>query len=356
MKDDDFIKWVESLKTAVPQFVDKMKDNEVAGKYRLSWSGDIASSNTHWGLAQSTFAARILYIFDKMTPTTEEGLRDYILSFKRKDGFIYDSYVARKTLSTRIINTLRNQNLDYLLNKENKRAETRQAVAALINLNYKGPLNIKGLITSNDGIERYIKNLDWRDPWGAASHVNHLIFFLKFCSGINNVLLAELADTIENVLTADIELNKTIDTNKKIGANMKILMGMSLLNRDGKWISNKTLDVCLEALNKSENACVNFNTIYVITKCISYDSYRKDESIAALLRAVDYWRNNFYWEKYGGFSFFQGRAVDYYYGAKLTTSKPEPDLHGTAMFVWGILIVAKALGFDAICGLKEPVL
>lgn len=355
MKEDDLVKWVADLKKTVPQFLEKMQDNAVAGKYRLSWSGDIPSANTHWGLAQSTFAIRILYIFDKMTPSAEEGLRNYILSFKREDGFIYDTYVARRTLYRRIINTLKNQKLDFLLNKENKRAETRQAVAALINLNYKEPLIIKGLITSKDEIERFIINLDWRDPWGAASHVNHLIFFLKFCSGIDSVLLKELADNIENVLSA-IKLNETDETNKLIGANMKILMGMSLLNRDAKWVSNRVLDICLENFNKTGDACVNFNTIYVISKCINYDSYRKDESIGALLKAVDFWRKKFYWDQYGGFSFYQGRAVDYYYGAKLTTSKPEPDLHGTAMFVWGILLVTKALGLDTVCGLKEPVL
>ncbi len=52
---------------------------------------------------------------------------------------------------------------------------------------------------------------------------------------------------------------------------------------------------------------------------------------------------DYYWPGYGGFSFYKDRANDIYYGKKITKGLAEPDIHGTAMFVWGIALIDKIL-------------
>lgn len=355
MNDVELSNWIDELRKSTPIFIEKMRDDKVAGKYRLSWSGDIAPPQTHWGLAQTTFAARVLHIFNQISNSLQKDLSGYICTFRHKDGFFYDDYAARRSFQKRFFETFKRRSLAPILNEENKRAETRQAIAALINLNYQGPLNVVVSLTSKKEVEKYVRSLDWKNPWGAASHVNHLIFFLVYCSGLSKSDLNEIVMLIEKKLLEIDVYGLTEDVDLKIGAAMKILMGMSLVKHDEKWVNKEILDICLGCFKKND-ACTNFNAIYVITKCLSHFSYREDEAKQALLTSVGYWKDNFYWPDFGGFSFYKNRSIDFYYGAKLTMSKSEPDLHGTAMFIWGVFLVSKVFGLDVKFGLNEPVL
>ena len=97
MNRDEFQQWIRELQTSIPRFVKNMEVPEKPGKYRLSWSGDIPPSSAHWGLGQATFAARVLLIFDALTPVTTRDLAAYILSFEHWNGALYDDYVQKVT-------------------------------------------------------------------------------------------------------------------------------------------------------------------------------------------------------------------------------------------------------------------
>ena len=64
----------------------------------------------------------------------------------------------------------------------------------------------------------------------------------------------------------------------------------------------------------------------------------------------------FFYPKYSAFSFNKNKSSVGYYGARLSKGFNEPDLHGTAMFIWGILIASKALSIDCELGLRTPIL
>ena len=363
MNEQRFCEWIDELKRKVPVFVNNMKNAEQPGRYRLSWSGDIVPAHIHWGLAQTTFATRVLLILDTLTNTARHDLTKYILSFSHRNGLIYDEYVQKVTRYQRWFNGIKQRKLDILLNKPNKWAETRQAYAALINLGSKLNRTFHIIELDKTSIKKYINRLDWNNPWGAASCVNHLVFFIHFGSTISEGRKQEFFNYIEQCLKPFQRddggfylKNSQTRTNQKIGSTMKILMGISLIGREYNWIQESHIDLALDSTHENNDACINFNTIYVLTKALEHTSYRQEEAINFLFRAISVWKKDYYWKKLGAFSFYKGRATSNYYGAQITRGLSEPDLHGTAMFCWGIYIIAKALKIHEECGLREPVL
>lgn len=359
MTDQNFRDFVFELKEKTPLFVQQMEDKQVWGKYRLSLSGDIPSSKTHWGLGQTTFAARILYILNALNDDTAKNITEYIQTFAHTDGSFYDRYVARSTLIRRVLRSLKHRNSEFLLNKSNKRAETRQAKASLINLGVESK-DFLGFDLLGLNIDRYFHQFDWCKPWAAASHINHLIFFTKYSTSLTEEEKKSIYKKIEDNIVPYTQKDGiykvacNLTNNQKIGGLMKLLMGLSLIELDKKYVSTDFIDFALDKMVAC-NACENFNTLYVLYYCTKHLDYRKEEIKRFALQEVDNWLKYYYPES-GAFSFYQNKAQTHYYDAKVSKGFDEPDLHGTAMFIWGILIVAEILGLHNELKLQNPVM
>ena len=61
-----------------------------------------------------------------------------------------------------------------------------------------------------------------------------------------------------------------------------------------------------------------------------------------------------WWEDRGGFSFFPRKANKIYYGAYISKGRPEPDIHGSHLFLWGMVLICRILGWKEF-GLRLPV-
>lgn len=359
MNREEFKIFALELKEKMPAFIKSMEDYQILGKYRFSFSGDIPSQNIHWGLGQSTFVARILYIFDSLDNTISKNLANYIKSFQRKDGAINDDYVSSSTLFHRFLRSVKNLTLEYITNAINKRAETRQAIAALINLGYDYG-DYKDLDLKNLDVNKYFNKFDWSKPWSAGSHINHLIFFTKYSKSLNGENKKAIYREIHKNLTQYIQkdgfykTDSKVSINQKIGGLMKILMGLSLINKEKEFIQKSFIDFALDEMIACD-ACENFNTLYVLYYCNKHLDYRREDIKKFALNEVLNWMN-YYYEDLGAYSFYQRKASTVYYGAKMSKGLDEPDLHGSAMFAWGILLVAEILGLKEELGLREPVL
>lgn len=354
-----FVDFVGLLKERTPNFVDRMESPVFRGMYNFSLSGDLASKKKIWGLGQTTFAARTFYIFDCLTDQKKETLCAFIERFSHPDGSYYDDYVERKTLVRRFLSGIRHLDKDNLTNKLNIRAESRQANAAMINLG-KSPKDYLVLNLQSIDVDQYFKKFDWGKPWASGSHINHLIFFTKYSGIINdsrkNYIYKKVEENIESLINSDGFYSPGVDISprEKIGGGMKLLMGLSLVGKEKEWIRTGHIDFALDQM-VSNNACENFNTLYVLYHATKHTTYRREEIVAFALNEVSKWQGYFY-PKIGGFSFHPNKASSYYYGAKLSRGLDEPDMHGTAMFVWGVLVVAEILGIDIELGLKKPIL
>jgi len=348
----ELLEFLFLLKERTPDFVKDMESQQVMGKYRFSYSGDLIPTSRHWGLGQSTFAARILYIFDMLTPQKASHISNYIHSFEDRKGAIYDPEIARKSLLRRIAIGVYKRDTSYLFNRINKRAETRQGIAALINLSSFPENFYSDLKMDSVNIKNYVNSLDWSVPWRAGSHFNHQMFFLRFDSSVDevqkNIILELFLDGLRQYEQVEgfYEEGALVRPQIMVGGLMKVLMALSLFDKAGEFVKESFVDLCLDKMISCD-ACENFNTIYILYQCSKVMDYRKDEIELFLLETAIKWK---------GFSFYKNKSGYSYYDATISKGLNEPDLHGTAMFVWGFLIIAKALGLDDELGLREPVL
>lgn len=356
-----FEDWICDVRNQIPLFIREMSVPSSPGRFKFSLSGDVIPEDKHWGLGQTTFVARILYIFGLLDDVKRRELSEYILSFKGRDGYIYDREIEIRSRLPRFVSAIKYLKPHLYFSHTSKFAETRQAYAALINLGR--PVAPPRMLETFDGksIQKFIHSLNWKNPWGAASQVNHLLFFVHFSALFNSDERKRVLDDIEDSLYVYKRVDGSFylkgdapDINLKIGAAMKILMGLALINRAGSWVSREIYDLAFQFSGYCD-ACELFNTNYVLYICSKHLIVNRDLLVSRVLLRADNLREH-YWPVHGGFSFHPKRAGSVYYSALVSKGLPEPDMHGTAMLTWGVYILSAMLGIDRNNGLNEPIL
>jgi len=356
-----FADWVREIRSRIPGFVAGMSVPSSPGRYKFSLSGDIIPESTHWGLGQSTFAARILYIFGLLDDLKRGEISKYILSFKGKDDYVYDREIESRSRFPRFVSAVKSLSPRLYLTYTSKFAETRQAYAALINLGQ--PILLPRMLKAFDrkSIHEFVAGLNWQNPWGAASQINHLIFFIHFSEYLSADEKKSALDSIEDSLQGYRRADGSFyrkgdlpDINLRIGSAMKIFMGLSLVNRAGPWVNKEIYDLAFK-FSGNCNACELFNANYVLYACSKRMAVDREELASSVLSRIGSLREH-YWPDYGAFSFYPGKAGTVYYSAVVSKGFAEPDMHGTAMLSWSIFILSAMLGVNQELGLKEPVL
>jgi len=355
------IDWLYSLKEKVPNFLNEMSGRENPGFFRYSLSGDLCDENIKWGLGNTVFAVKIYYTLDlvKDLPKEEKlAMADFIKSFQKKDGTIYDPLIKKQAFFREKLSAIKNLNFNNFFHQLTIRAETRQAVSSLKLLGEKPDISYQNFPKTKEEIISYLDNLNWENPWGAGSHFSHLIFFLKNSDLKDKGELVDFAIDVVNKLqnTEDGSWylgNPTLQ--QKINGAMKVITGLKVADKMRFKYPERLIDLCLKAKN-DEHACDNFNIIYALhyASKAAENNYRLDEIKEFALDRLKIYKN-YYFPEIGGFSFLPNKANISYYGAKITKGLNEPDIHGTVMYLWGISIIAQVLGIDKELEFKEIV-
>lgn len=352
--------WLVDLKENIPYFVSHLKGSN--GFYHYSLTGDVNQSN-NWGLGNVVFIAKTLYMLGELTTELKAELSQFIKQYQTNKGYIYDPYVHRASRIRRLVQGLRTRDVNNLFGEQNKRAETRQSFAALRCLDAFPSQPFQGIPKTKEGVTKFIRDLNWNEPWGAASHVNHLLFFLYnnsliFKEGKNRVdsLIDHVLGLLNSYQQDDgswYNYSPAMATNKKVNAAMKVMLAYDSVQRSDFQKERELIDLCLSSIN-DEHACNNFNIICVLYFCQKKTDYRQTEIQQYAFDRLKLYRD-FYWPEYGGFSFFRDRANSIYYGAKISQGKPEPDIHGTHLFLWGITLICEILGWNNEFGFRYPI-
>jgi len=357
------IKWLKGLKSKILSFLAHQKSKNKDGYFRYSFSGDLFSEKDNWGLGASIFAAKIYYILNEIN-TIDKNFRnnwiDFIKSFgNSKTGEFYDKLVLKKTKLKRKILSFKNLDFSDFFGNIYKRAETRRVWEGLFFLGSKPDYPYKKIPKNEVEIENYFKKLNWEKPWGAASHVGHLLFFLynnqKLFNHNNQKLINFVLDYLSNYQSkkdGSWYKGENVPGYEKINSAMKICMGLHTIKVYEFPYPEKLVDLCLKEKFKMD-ACNIVNRIYILHSCSLITDYKKKEIKQFAKRAINLCRK-FFHENEGGFSFYLHRANDKYYGATISKGLNEPDIHGTSMFLWGLAIISKILGFDKELGFELP--
>ncbi|CAN2048464.1 Glycosyl hydrolase family 88 [Candidatus Magnetomoraceae bacterium gMMP-1] len=359
--ENTIIDWLVSLKPAISSFLNKLNENDF---YHYSLTGDICTNQKKWGLGNAVFAAKIYYMLDELKPEISDPIIKFIKSFQDSKGYIFDPEVQRRSLLRRIYYSLKNKNFNNIFNEQTRRAETRQSFAALRCLGSRPDIPYLHIPYSKKEIKKYIHKLNWKQPWGAGSHISHLLFFLRQ----NNQLFHIYQDDTNELIRFAIEQVNTTYRQKdgswydssinmphfeKVNAAMKMMTAFDAAEWKDFEKENELIDLCLSAINDG-HACNQFNVICVLYHCSQKSDYRTKEIKQYCINQLKSYKE-YYWPEYGGFSFFRGKANHNYYGATISKGLPEPDIHGTVLFLWGIALISKILEIEDKIMLKIPV-
>lgn len=353
--------WVFELKKKVPQFLEEIKCKKVPGFFHYSLSGDLYTEDKKWGLGNTVFAVKIYYTLDllKDLPVQEkQAMINFIKSFQKEDGIIYDPLIKRRALIINFLSAIKNIDFSNISGQKTIIAETRQSISALELLGRKPEAPFGKFPKTKKEIEKYLLTLNWQKPWGAGSHFSHLIFFLKNSELTDKEKLINFAiDWVDRLKNPNDGSWYKGDPSlqEKINGAMKIITGLKVANKMNFRYPEKIIDLCLSAKN-DEHACDNFNIIYVLhyANKITDGNYRIKEIKEFAFERLGIYKQ-YYYSKIGGFSFLPHKANVYYYGAKITKGLDEPDIHGTCMFLWGMSVISQILGIERKLDFKEQI-
>jgi hypothetical protein len=354
-------KWISEVAESAGCFLASMRDSKIPGRFRYSLSGDIPPSEP-WGLGNTVFAVKIAATIGRLDALDDKGAADYIKSFEGRGGRIVDLLVLRRGFSRRAAAAFRSGDFGNVFGRRSVMAQTRQAVAALLALEEIPDAPYADIPKTPLEVERFVEKLDWRRPWGAASHVNHLAFFLKRNAEIFGVDGG--ADSAEELIDAAFsaaERRRNPDGSwgvgelpafQKINGAMKMVVAAEAAGRaDRLGMEEELSELCLKAVNDA-HACDNLNVVKVAAFCRrAMDSSALERLLKFALDRLDIYKKH-YFPEHGGFSFLPGRANGVYYGARISRGLPEPDIHGTHLFTWGLALIAEILEINTI--LREP--
>ncbi len=358
----DIFDKIELLKTSVPAFLESLKGRKVPGYYRYSYAGDLYDDSRHWNCFSSVFALKIFYTLGVSRNSDIEKAAEYIKSFQKYDGTIYDKLIRRKSIPAYLLQALRNRSFSDPFNRSYIISETRQALSSL-GLYGLLPKNLPEFFKySDEKIIKFLGSLDWRFPWSAGSQFSHLMFFLgSACRTgiISRDCYEHFSDTAVNwVNQYQHERDGTwykgnCSQQQKINGAMKVITGMIAADKIRFDYPERIIDFCLDKISASQ-ACDNFNIVLVINYASKLldQNYRRQELQDFAFRRLRIYFSHYHEEK-GGFSFFPDRANDVYCGVKITKGLNEPDIHGTVLFLWGISVLLQIIGESNRFGLRE---
>lgn len=353
--------WIFELKNKAPSFLEQMKGKKVPGFFKYSLSGDLYPESSKWGLGNTVFATKIYYtlgLLDKLPEEERKDIANFIKSFQDKNGEIADSLLREVAFFREKLSAIRHWNFNNFFHQQTARAETRQAISVLKLLGEKPDVYYKKFPQTEKEIEKYLSRLDWTHPWGAGSHFSHLVFFLANSELNNKDILIDFSISWVNKIQHEndgawYKGNPSIQ--QKINGAMKVITALKAADKVRFEYAEKLIDLCLSATN-DRHACENFNIIYVLKYAneLLGNSYRYEEIKNFALNRLEIYKK-YYWPEIGGFSFIEGKAGFYYYKSIITKGLPEPDIHGTVMFLWGISIIAQILGINDELGFREQI-
>lgn len=233
------------------------------------------------------------------------------------------------------------------------RAETRQGVSALLMVGalprFAPAVEVKGY----EDTRRFLDGLDWSMPWGAGSHLSHLIMLTSVgeqmaSTGIDHEAvrrsILDFLASIHHKGDGAWYRGENVSSALKINGAMKVFSGL-------QWIEHsihdhrRLIDLVLSEPFYSDG-CHFTNSLFVLHQINRIDSngYRREEIMARARLAASCLMLH---KKAGaGFSFLQKNAQRHYYTATVSKGYDEADLHGTVMYTWACAIIVELLKED----------
>tara|TARA_A100001015_G_scaffold30928_1_gene34460 strand:- start:11088 stop:12203 length:1116 start_codon:yes stop_codon:yes gene_type:complete len=301
----------------------------------------------------------MLGLWDELEESKKTMWIDYINSFQKdvkylpQNSFIddaiknyYESYrvklslknFLKKILASLKISNYKSINKIYL---ETVRAETKQAIATIFELGNTNKLKFTEFPRTKSDIENFLNNLNWNHPWTSGAQFAAIAVFTS--TQLDDLESKQNSDIMYSYLDnfVDSETGLYLNGNQRnsselINGAMKVLSGLDWLQKPIHY-PKELIDFCLKNKPKYEG-CDIVDMVYVLYRCSKESDYRK-EDIQTYFEEIKNQINLHYHPSLGGFSYFQSKSQNFYYGLKITDGNNEADLHGTTLLLWAYSMI-----------------
>jgi hypothetical protein len=323
--------WLEESTKGLPQ-----------GRFRFSPSGSFVPTEGHGAHFVTCFAMKAAWqagIWEEWAEERRNACVEFVQSFQQPDGWFFDPWLRQSTqltlreIAKGIIKTVRgSQSINVLVQRQemNLRAETRQSAGTLLMVGQVPRYPLPFPWSNSENALRFVKNLDWKFPWAAGSHLSHLVFFLtagkstaacpKEVAAIQDAILSFL-DEIHDPETGTWYVGD-IHPSEKINGAMKVLTALEWIGRPFP-DCRKLVDFALTQEFVADG-CGFLNRLFVVYAGLRGCpmKYRADE--IAQLGQEELAKIGMFRKDDGGFSFYRDRSQTAYYGARVSKGFPYP--------------------------------
>jgi hypothetical protein len=233
----------------------------------------------------------------------------------------------------------------------NRWAETRQAMATLFAVGSAPTCKVGGFPLDPEKIKRFLDNLDWRHPWGAGAQAGHLLFFLRHGDGDERARLAgkdavlNFFGGIESPVTGGWYRGQ-VSNQEIINGAMKVLSGLYWWDEPARRAEVLAETAAWEPDDAHD--CALVNRMFVLHRLSAQHGRVPDGAVEIVRASLD--AMPAFIQADGGFSASKSGSLPYYYYTKVSDGRPVGDLHGLALFTWGITLGAHLLGKERSLG------
>tara|TARA_Y100000816_G_scaffold64403_1_gene42666 strand:- start:7882 stop:8985 length:1104 start_codon:yes stop_codon:yes gene_type:complete len=222
------------------------------------------------------------------------------------------------------------------------RAETKQSISTIMEFGVEPIITFDQYPKDEAQVTNFINNLDWRFPWNAGAQVAGLCVFASFDENVKDI-----SRYVDNYLSKFVQSDgsyyegKLENQSEKINGAMKVITGLD-------WLQipihkpKDLIDLCLSH-NPNSEGCDIVDVIYVLYKCLQQSDYKKSEIKDYVEKLIPKIMSH-YKEEEGGFSYYQNKSQEFYYGVKITNGLNEADIHGTTLLTWALSMIFSILG------------
>lgn len=321
------------------------------GRFRFCLRGSLVPVADRQAQFATCFAMEAAWqagLWDNWPAERHAACTEFVRSFQTEEGWFVDPWLGRASRPSLMDAARaaakacigRPRGIPVLdRDRINIRAETRQAASTLLMVKSapRFPLPIE--CVKPDEARRFLEHLDWTQPWGAGSHLSHLLFLLT----VNRTLfgLVERYDDLVDVVVNCLSGIRDPDTQcwhrgdppvaMEINGAMKVLSGLQWLDRPYPDCS-RLMDLALSQPFENDG-CGFFNRLFVVSECrrACPKGYRTEDVASLAERALG--ALSVFRKPDGGFSFYRAHAQTGYCGARVSKGFAVSDLHGAAMMV-----------------------
>ena len=357
-------KWIQDLENNIDNFLNSLN------RYQYNFN-PVTKGATRDGakleLGLSCYALKIYYItgrWELLPKKEKENWATHINSFQSgnknfpTNSFVDNEYVNAynkfslikkiKDVVKRILNyfnlksyTLKNEKLEEFV-----RAESKQAISSLIQVDFPVTKFYQSELLNEKAILDYLKKLNWQNAWNAGAQFSSLCVFVSTQvqdSDKKRLLTTVLSDFVNNVSNSETGGFYTHDKPEErelINGAMKVVTGLDWIGLEIPY-PEKLIDTCLSSSPNMEG-CDIVDIIYVLYRCNMVTNYRSDDIREYFKTLIDLIKNH-YFTGQGGFSYHVNKSQTHYYGVKISRGLNTPDLHGTLLLIWGISMISKVI-------------